>query len=178
MQELHLASDFDLDVMVTNLGNSLGKLSENQPVLLVFLRHFGCTFCREAIDELGKNKTTIESNGTRIIFVHMSEEQIAEEFFKEYNFETAEHVSDVMCTFYKEFGLVKGTMNQLFGFNNWARTIDTGILKGYSWGREIGDGFQMPGVFVIQNRQVMLSYIHKYVSDKPNYLKMAECCTI
>jgi peroxiredoxin len=178
MQEFQIAADFDLDVMVTDRGNPLGKLTENQPVLLVFLRHFGCTFCREAIDELGKNKHEIEAKGARVVFVHMAEDEVAQAFFKEYNFEDAEHISDILCTFYKEFGLVKGTTNQLFGLKNWARTIDTGIIKGYSWGREIGDGFQMPGVFVLHNRTIQESYIHKYVSERPDYVKMAECCRI
>jgi hypothetical protein len=83
-----------------------------------------------------------------------------------------------MCTFYKEFGLVKGSINQLFGLKNWAKTIDTGLIKGYLWGREIGDGFQMPGVFVLSNRLIINSYIHKYVSDHPDYEKMSECCNI
>jgi peroxiredoxin len=178
MQEFQIAADFDLDVMVTNKGNALGNMTEKQPVLLVFLRHFGCTFCREAIDELGKNKQNIENKGARIVFVHMAEDEVAESFFKEYNFADAEHVSDIPCTFYKEFGLVKGTTSQLFGFKNWARTVDTGIIKGYSWGREIGDGFQMPGVFVLHNRTIHESYIHKYVSERPDYVKMAECCRI
>ncbi|MFZ4544697.1 MAG: SelL-related redox protein [Saprospiraceae bacterium] len=172
-----LAEDFDLDVMYTNRSEPLGLITEKQPVLLVFLRHFGCTFCREAIAELAKNKKKIESKGVRIIFVHMAEENIAESFFKEYKFPNAEHISDQMCTYYKEFGLVKGTMNQLFGLKNWARTIESGLIKGHLWGREIGDGFQMPGVFVLNNRKVISSYIHKYVSDHPDYISMAdECC--
>jgi peroxiredoxin len=178
MQEFQLAEDFDLDVMVTSEGNPLGELTEKQPVLLVFLRHFGCTFCREAIDELANKKTEIAVKGSRIIFVHMAEDDVAQSFFQEYNFPDAEHISDVMCTFYKEFGLVKGTTNQLFGLKNWARTVETGIIKGYSWGREIGDGFQMPGVFVLRNRNIEESYIHKYVSERPDYAKMAECCKI
>ncbi len=176
MQEIILAEDFDLDVMVTNKAAALGELSEKQAVLLVFLRHFGCTFCREAIDELSKKKAEIEERNTRIVFVHMADDETASAFFTEYNFPDAEHVSDPLCTYYKEFGLVKGTVNQLFGLNNWARTIETGIIKGYLWGREIGDGFQMPGVFMLSNRQVIHSYIHKYVAERPDYIKMADCC--
>lgn len=178
MKRIELAEDFDLDVMVTNQHRALGELTEQQPVLLVFLRHFGCTFCREAIDELSKRKADIEAIGTKIVFVHMADDATAENFFVEYNFPTAEHISDPLCSFYKEFGLIKGSTSQLFGLSNWARTVETGLLKGYGWGREIGDGFQMPGVFVLFDRQVKESYIHKYVSERPDYNKMAECCAI
>jgi peroxiredoxin len=179
MREVILSEDFDLDVMQTNLGRRIGDLSAQNPILLVFLRHFGCTFCREAIDELSKRKQDIEAKGLKIVFVHMAEADIAQSYFVEYHFPDAEHISDPFCIYYKEFGLVKGTMNQLFGLKNWAGVVNTGIIKGYGWGREIGDGFQMPGVFVIANRRIINSYIHKYVSDHPDYVRMAEeCCHI
>jgi len=38
-----------LDTAVTQSGERLVELSEMSPVLLVFLRHAGCTFCREAL---------------------------------------------------------------------------------------------------------------------------------
>lgn len=174
--EMSLAADFDLDVMYTNKGEPLGAITDKQPVLLVFLRHFGCMFCREAIAELAKNRKKIEQKGIRIIFVHMSEESVAEEYFKDYKFPGAEHISDQMCTYYKEFGLVKGTMNQLFGLKNWGRFVEAGVIKGNLWGREIGDGFQMPGVFMLDKRNIVSSYIHKYVSDNPDYVSMATSC--
>lgn len=178
MREVILSEDFDLDVMQTNLGRRLGEYSGETPILLVFLRHFGCTFCREAIDELGKMKGDIAAKGLKIVFVHMAEDEIAQSFFIDYNFPDAEHISDPFCVFYKEFGLVKGSMNQLFGLKNWAGVINTGIIKGYGWGREIGDGFQMPGVFVLHDRRIINSYIHKYVAEHPDYIKMAdECCS-
>ena len=33
-------------------GRTLQQLSDSQPVLVVFLRHSGCTFCREAVADL------------------------------------------------------------------------------------------------------------------------------
>lgn len=178
MKDFDLAEDFDLDVMVTNRDRRLGEITMQNPVLLVFLRHFGCTFCREAIDELGKKRTLFASKGIDIIFVHMAEDATADEFFKKFNFPNAEHIADPMCAFYKEFGLVKGTTSQLFGFNNWGRVVESGIIKGHFWGREIGDGFQMPGVFILKDRAVVHSFIHKLISDQPDYIKMTnECCS-
>ena len=176
--KISLAADFDLDVMYTNRGEPLGQITERQPVLLVFLRHFGCTFCREAIAELAKNKKKIEGKGFRIVFVHMSDEDTAEQHFKIYKFPSAEHVSDQMCTYYKEFGLVKGTMNQLFGLKNWGRLVDAGLMKGHLWGREIGDGFQMPGVFVLHKRKIVSSFVHKFISDHPDYISLTETCCV
>ncbi|MDV7393380.1 hypothetical protein RZS08_18550, partial [Arthrospira platensis SPKY1] len=63
-----------LQEMITNTGNSVLDLSKQKPVLLVFLRHFGCTFCREALEDISQKRASIEANGTQIVFVHMSNE--------------------------------------------------------------------------------------------------------
>ena len=35
-------------------GRTLLELVDAGPVLLVFLRHFGCSFCRQAIDDVSR----------------------------------------------------------------------------------------------------------------------------
>ncbi|MFN8816592.1 MAG: hypothetical protein ACK5ZV_07645, partial [bacterium] len=37
---------------MTSGGQSVAELSMRSPVLMVFLRHFGCTFCREALADV------------------------------------------------------------------------------------------------------------------------------
>ena len=67
-----------LSEMVLNTGETLFDYSLRQPVLLVFLRHFGCTFCREALSDISKKRSEIEEQGSRIVFVHMTSGDIAE----------------------------------------------------------------------------------------------------
>ncbi len=55
-------------------GRTVEELSNDQPVLLIFLRHFGCTFCREALADLRVQRSRIEAAGVRIAVVHMSPE--------------------------------------------------------------------------------------------------------
>jgi peroxiredoxin len=164
--------------MVCETGESVAQFSDNQPVMLVFLRHFGCTFCREGLDELSKKRKNIEEMGTRLIFVHMTDNKTANKYFDEFNLSGAMHVSDPECFYYMQFGLTKGTFTQLFGFQNWARAFNTGVVKGYGWANQIGDGFQMPGVFIIFQREIKSSYRHKYASDQPDYVELASCCQI
>jgi hypothetical protein len=40
----------------------------------------------------------------------------------------------------------------------------------------MGDGFQMPGVFVITDGAIRESFIHKIVSDQPDYEDLLQCC--
>src|SRR6185436_7525307 len=101
--------------MIANDGISVFEHSKKKDVLLVFLRHFGCTFCKEALKELSDLRHTEKFNHTELIFVHMSTEDIATNYFDKFNLNNVLHVADPECKFYTHFGLIKGTFNQLFG---------------------------------------------------------------
>ncbi len=161
-----------LDGMVTNKQENLAKLSEEKPVLLVFLRHFGCVFCKEALCDLAKKKEQFEKKGTQIVFVHMSENDVADDYFIKFGLEGISHISDPMANYYKSFKLTKGTFTQLFGLQTW--------IRGYSLKKEghqlemaanLGDSTQMPGFFLIQNGEISEQFIHKRASDRPDYDK-------
>lgn len=164
--------------MQTNLGDSVQKLSMHQPVMVIFLRHFGCTFCREALAELSHKRAAIEKKGSKMVFVHMADHETADRYFNRYNLTGVEHISDPDCEYYTALGLVKGNFKQLFGLSSWIRGFEAGIIEGHGIGKQMGDGFQMPGVFIVQGGRIREHYIHKLSSDKPNYEELAECCVI
>ncbi|MEZ5038377.1 MAG: SelL-related redox protein [Saprospiraceae bacterium] len=165
--------------MQTSIGENLYDFSMKQAVMLVFLRHFGCTFCREALADISEKKEVLESMGAKLVFVHMAENEIAERYFSRYNLEGAIHISDVSCDFYRSFGLMKGTFTQLFGLQTWIRGFQAGVMDGHGIGSQLGDGFQMPGVFVIQDGEIKEAFIHKLASDRPDYEGLVKhCCTL
>jgi len=166
-----------LPYMITNLGHSLDELSQQQPVMLVFLRHFGCIFCREALSDIAGQREHIESGGIKIVFVHMAAPEEAEKYFEKYQLSGSEHISDPTCRFYQAFGLVKGNFRQLFGLQTWIRGF-TAVTEGHSAGAQLGDGFQMPGVFIIQQGVILERFVHKLASDRPDYLDLASCCAL
>lgn len=168
-----------LHAMITNQGQSVGDYSMQQPVLLIFLRHFGCTFCREALADISRQRERLESTGTKIVFVHMAEDELAERYFNRYELFNAVHVSDPICNFYQAFGLIKGNFTQLFGLKSWIRGFSAGVVGGHGVGvQALGDGFQMPGVFTIVKEKVKSSFIHRLASDRPNYDELISCCGI
>lgn len=167
-----------LNEMITNRGEKLLRLTNSQPVLLVFLRHFGCTFCREALADIAKKRQDIEQGGVRLVFVHMSDQETAERYFNRYELEGVDHIADPACKFYQAFGLTKGTFTQLFGLQTWIRGFNAGVIDGHGIGQQLGDGFQMPGIFVISNGVVKEKYIHRLASDRPDYFALAKCCTV
>lgn len=167
-----------LSEMITDRGRSVDNASREMPVLLVFLRHFGCTFCREALQDLAGKRDSYERDGIHLIFVHMADPAEAETHFLKYHLQGAEHVSDPECRFYANLGLGKGTFSQLFGLRVMMRGVEAGLLKGHGIGRQIGDGFQMPGVFLVQNGIIRERFVHQYASDRPDYDELVSCCVL
>ncbi len=158
-----------LSVMTTQNRASVLDIANQQPTLLIFLRHFGCQFCREAMDDLSKLRPRLSASNTELILVHMAERTIAETYFKKFNLLGVSHVSDPNSRFYVAFGLTKGSFTQIFGLQSWIRGFSVQAKYGAEVNKRLGDNFQMPGAFIIHQGRVIDSYIHKYTSDRPNY---------
>ena len=158
---------------VTQNGDSLLKLSHKGPVLLTFLRHFGCIFCREALHDLADRKEKILQANITLVLVHMSDTNLAEQYFVEYELPWVDHISDPSCELYSSFGLAKGGPSQLLGLKNLIRgfyiSMNTKSLPSL---RFIGDGFQMPGIFILDKGNIVDRFIHLSAADRPNYDEM------
>lgn len=167
-----------LQQTITTQGISLHDLSMESPVLIVFLRHFGCIFCKEALNELSSKKSQLEMKGIKLVFAHMAKEEKAEEYFSQYDLNAFYTIADPECQVYNDFGLVKGNFGQLFGLTVMIRGIQAN-MNGNSFSlQQIGDGFQMPGIFLINQGQIEESFIHNRVSDKPDYDSLISCCAV
>jgi peroxiredoxin len=172
-------SYWDEMVSIKN-GETLTEMAEKQPVMLVFLRFFGCSFCREAISDISKRRAKFEANGFRVVFVHMAPNpETAEKFFKKYQLYPVDHILDPEKRYYRAFGLGRGTPQQLFGLMNWIRGVQATMLEGHGAdpdfeNPELGDGFQMPGVFVLHKGETLRSYIHRHAHDRPDYEEICQ----
>jgi thiol-disulfide isomerase/thioredoxin len=157
---------------ITNKGENVKELVQNEEVLLVFLRHFGCTFCRETMASLAKDRYKLECKGAKIVVVHMAHPKVANEMLDVYGLHNISHISDKDRVLYRLYGLKKASIRAMFGIKNWWRAFDAGLLKGHLIGSPIGNPYQMPGVFVFKNNQLHNKYIYRHVSDRPNFLKL------
>lgn len=152
----------------------LDEILSNATLLLVFLRHNGCTFCREALQDLSKIQDELKVHRIELVLVHITTDDSARELFRKYGFENVSRISDPQKNLYNHFKLKKNSLGQLFGPKVWLKGISA-LFKGHLVGNLEGDGFQMPGVFLIKVRVIVNSFVHKTAADKPNYLKLARC---
>src|SRR5579859_2190726 len=78
----------------TESGRSLIDLIDEAPVLLVFLRHFGCAFCAMALDRVSQLRPQIEQKGVRPAFVHLGSPERAKPYFDYYHLSDVERISN------------------------------------------------------------------------------------
>ncbi|MBI2688104.1 MAG: redoxin domain-containing protein [Acidobacteria bacterium] len=152
---------------------SIDDLSKDKPVLLVFLRHFGCTFCREALTDLRVQRSRIEGAGVQIALVHMSADAEAFAIFASHGLDDVARFSDPGRGLYQRFELKRGGWRQLFGLRVLLRGARAAIAEGHGLGVLRGDGFQMPGVFLVLNGKIVHAYRHETAASRPDYCKLA-----
>jgi peroxiredoxin len=159
----------------TESGERLVDLVQASPVLLVFLRHAGCTFCREAVSDIAKVRKEIESNGTRIVLVHLGDRSGIERLLQRHSLSDLDRICDTGQELYRAFGLKKGSWRQLYGPKVWARGLMAAVAKGHGLGRPVADPTQMPGVFFVDQGLVASAYRHRSAADRPRYTAL--CAT-
>ena len=159
-----------IDMYRDQNGQTLRSLSADRPLMLLFLRHGGCTFCREALADIQKLHTTLRAEAN-VAIVHMGTEAEAALQFAEYDLQSVSRISDPACRLFRSFGLTRGRWGQLFGAAVWGRGARACLIDGHGVGKLAGDGFQMPGLFLLRGDTILHAYRHKNAADRPDYAR-------
>lgn len=146
-------------------GESLLEASEQKPLVLVFLRHFGCTFTRQILRGLEGLKQSADEHGARLILVHMLKGGEETRYLPSDG--GIARIADPKCDLYRAFGLGKGGFFELFGPKVWWLGMIS-IYKGCGAGYLAGDGRQMPGAFVFHKGGIVASQKAASASDLPD----------
>ena len=158
----------------TESGASLLELAEASPVLLVFLRHFGCSFCRKAISDVADLREELEIRGVRPVFVHLGPADLAKVYFEYYGLSEVERVNDPEAAVYRLPVFALGRKNPFLQALNpgvWVGWLKGAIFK-HGIGKIVGDGHQMPGVFFLRGAKVVRGFKYRTIADEPDYLKL------
>jgi thiol-disulfide isomerase/thioredoxin len=159
----------------TQSGATLGALVGESPVLLVFLRHFGCTFCRQTIEHIAALKDEFAARGVRPVFVHLGTESIAQAHFEYYGLSEVERVHDPKAVLYQNaaFGLRRtSAFSHFFNPKVLAAWFVKGVIYRHGFGMVQNDAEQMPGVFFLRDGVIVRRFVHKTIADVPDYLGM------
>jgi hypothetical protein len=155
-------------------GRLLLELIDQSPVLLIFLRHFGCAFCRQALDQVSQIRGQIAAKGAIPVFVHLGSPERAKPYFDYYQLSDVERVSNPDGSLYQHPLFALSRMNPYLNllipavWKGWLK----GALRKYGLGRIQEDGHQMPGVFFLKERRMVRGFRYQTIADEPDYLKL------
>ena len=146
-------------------GESLAEANAQQPVVLVFLRHFGCTFTRQLLRSLQDLEGYAQQRSARLVLVHMLQSGRETEYIGQQS--GVARIADPYCELYRAFGLGKAGVRELFGPRVWLRGV-MAIIHGCGVGHLAGDGLQMPGVFLLEDGRVIAAQPARSAADLPD----------
>jgi len=158
----------------TETGRSLLELVDQAPILLIFLRHFGCTFCAQTLDRVSRIREQIAARGVSPVFVHLGTPERARPYFDYYRLSNVERVSDPDALLYRHRVFHLSRVNpylHLLVPAVWKGWLN-GALRKYGIGRMREDAHQMPGVFFLRERRIASVFRYRTIADEPDFLKL------
>jgi peroxiredoxin len=160
----------DLDLLNT-AGEPvrLSSLWSQRPLLLAFTRHFGCTQCKEMLDELVDGREKIKAAGLDIAVITQGSPEATALFAQEFA-PGLLCLSDENRRAYMAYGLERGNLFQTFlNVKVWA-AISKSTKKGYRVEPPPAgqDAMQMSGTFIISKQgRIELPYYYDHIADHP-----------
>ncbi len=163
-----------LETYQTESGRTLLGLVDESPVLLIFLRHFGCSFCRQTLDDVSRIREQIEGRGVRPVFVHLGTPERAKPYFDYYHLSDVERVSDPEASLYASpvFQVRRKSVFTQFLIPAVWKAWLLGAVGKHGIGMIQEDANQMPAVFYLRERGIAREYRYKTIADRPDYLKL------
>jgi hypothetical protein len=130
-------------------------INSERLVILHFLRHLGCAFCKHSVDKF--RKLCESTKFPPIYFVHSSPAEVGEAFFQE-RFPTAAHIADPEHKLYKLFGIKRMPYWKLFSPVFITRMIYLS-LSGYpNEYNGYGDTKMLTGTFLFKDGKLLWSH--------------------
>ena len=147
--------------------SELLELSHSKKLVLVFLRHCGCTFTRETLKEIEDQKQNL-STDSQLVLIHMGSSELSKQWSDFYQLSGVTWLEDPDRKLYQAAGLKRGRFSELFNFNLVLKGIKA-FSKGHGVGPQDNDGFQMPGIFLLQDGKLTTLHHYKDVADTPDF---------
>jgi peroxiredoxin len=143
----------------------------HKPTLVILLRSFGCTFCREAMADVAAIKTSIRAAGAEVAFVHSESTAEADPWFAKYGLTDVLHISDPTLEYYRAFGLGRTKATSIVDPHVWTRGAASALAHGFGV-QNTEMMRRQPGVFLINAGRVLAEYRHRTPADRPDYLSL------
>lgn len=154
-----------VNLMPGTLRDQLGAA----PTLLVFLRHFGCPFCRATLVGL-RDAARQDPSYPPVLFFYQGSPTEGRAFMRRY-WPEARAVADPEAVFYQGMGIGRAGILQMFHPG-----VVPALLRARAQGlldaadeRGSGDERRMPGLFVARAGEIVWAYRARHQADHPAF---------
>jgi peroxiredoxin len=136
------------------------------PLVVMFMRHFGCAFCREQLIKVGRANEDFAAAGAEVVAIFQYSAEATRDYCasRKVPFEC---LGDPLREAYLEVSVGRAKLGQVYGpriLRKHVRAFRGGSLFGSPQG---GDHLQLPGTFVI-NQDGRVLFAHYAVSSADN----------
>jgi hypothetical protein len=155
-----------VNLMPGTLRDQLGAA----PTLLVFLRHFGCPFCKETLAGL-RDAAQKDAGYPAVLFFFQGSPTEGRAFLRRY-WPEVRAIADPEAVFYEGMGIGRGGIMQMFHpgvIPALVRARAAGHLEGDGGG---GDSRRMPGLFVARGAEIVWSHRARHQADHPEFARI------
>ena len=140
-----------------NRPTRLSELWRQQPIVLVFVRHSGCTLCLDHAVVLREANDEIQAAGAEVVLVTMDDPERLHAFKARWQLPFV-CLADPRQEAYRAFQCPRGSLWQVAGPAMWWRAIKSLFRHGAGLVRS--DPMQLPGSFVI-DREGVVRFAHR-----------------
>jgi len=158
-----------LRTSVLSSGDNLYDRSFQSPLLLVCIRHFGCTYCRETLADLAAQRDTIHQAGLIPVVVHMGSAEQAAPMFARFGLNDIDQICDPDRRLFRALELPFGTLGQLISVKTFWRALVEGVVYRFGFGSFIGNGLQLSGAFVVKNGRIEEAIRHSSPAERTKF---------
>lgn len=156
---------------VSQQGKTIAELSQDTTLLLIFLRHSGCTFCRQMLSELAADRQEIEAHGVRMAFVHLDpDDDHMQQLFQKYQLDDLPRFSDVHEQLYEAFEVGLATPGQLLHWKTFTRGFWSALIRRHGFSTIRGNVFRLQGAVLIRNGKVIDRQAPQSPADHPDFV--------
>ncbi len=135
---------------------------------VVFLRHKGCLFTRELIQDLRAEAEPDQ----RVVLVHQSTEAEFDRTLA-HLWPAAERVSDPDARWYAAAGVRRGGWREMFGWRSWRAGVPA-FLRGNRIGwKGAADGWTLPTAIRLRDGAVVAEHRGRHAGDQPRLAELA-----
>lgn len=138
------------DVELFNTDGKPVRLSDywqGEQTALVFMRHVGCIFCREQVQDLRDNAAALAAAGISVVIITPDRPSRARKFVEEYRVPFPV-LTDPGRDAYRAYGLMEGSIGQLINRHIIADGVRA-TLNGTFPRRPTGAPRQLPGTAIV-----------------------------